>query len=44
MFSSIITPRNLTKYSRFISILLKVVVSKVNGILSRALFYEKIDI
>ena len=37
IFSSVITARNLTKDSRFISILLKVMVGNLNGILSRAI-------
>ena len=37
IFSSIITPRNLIKNSRFISILLKVIVGNLNGIPSRTL-------
>ena len=37
MFSSIITPTNLTEDSRLISILLRVKVGKLNGILSHAL-------
>ena len=37
IFSSIITPRNLTEDSRLISILLKVIVGNLNGILSHVL-------
>ena len=37
IFSSIITPRNLTEDSRLISILLKVIVGNFNGMLSHAL-------
>ena len=37
ILSSIITPRNLTEDSRFISILLKVIVANLNAMLSRAL-------
>ena len=37
IFSSVITPRNLTEDSRFISIQLKILEGNLNGILSRAL-------
>ena len=43
MFSSFTTPKKI-KDSRFISIPLKVMVGNLNGILSRAPFYEKRDI
>ena len=44
MFSSFTTPKKIIKDSRFISIPLKVMVGNLSGILSRAPFYEKIDI
>ena len=37
VLSSVITARNLIKDSRFISILLKVMVGNLHGILSRAI-------
>ena len=37
IFSSVITPRNLTEDSPFILILLKILVGNLNGILSHAL-------
>ena len=41
MFSFVITLRNLMKNSRFISILMKVMVGNLIGILSRALCLYK---
>ena len=41
MFLSVINPRNLVKDSRFISMLLKVIVGNLNGVLSHALCLSK---
>ena len=44
MFSSIITPTNLTEDSRLISILLKVIMGNLMEYYHMCLIYEKIDI